>query len=63
MEASPKCVGIYRFSMKTGSQLQAVCGLWHRKKVEEQGTEIIFYEPNCADDELLACGKLTIWTL
>ena len=59
MEVSPKCVGIHRLSMKTGSdnyRQSAVFGIV--KRLVEQGTETIFYEPNCADDELLGMRKV-----
>ena len=59
MEVSPRCVGIHRLSMKTGSdnyRQSAVFGIVRR--LVEQGTETIFYEPNCADDELLGMRKV-----
>ena len=59
MEVSPRCVGIHRLSMKTGSdnyRQSAVFGIV--KRLEEQGTEIIFYEPNCTDDELHGMRKV-----
>lgn len=59
MEVSPKCVGIHRLSMKTGSdnyRQSAVFGIV--KRLVEQGTETIFYEPNCVDDELLGMRKV-----
>ena len=59
MEVSPRCVGIHRLSMKTGSdnyRQSAVFGIVRR--FVEQGTETIFYEPNCADDELLGMRKV-----
>ena len=59
IEVCPKCVGIHRLSMKTGSdnyRQSAVFGIV--KRLVEQGTETIFYEPNCADDELLGMRKV-----
>ena len=59
MEVSPKCVGIHRLSMKTGSdnyRQSAVFGIV--KRLVDQGTETIFFEPNCADEELLGMRKV-----
>lgn len=59
LKTSPKCVGVHRLSMKTGSdnyRQSAIFGLVRR--LAEHGVEIIFYEPNCPDEELLGMRKV-----
>lgn len=59
LKASPKCVGVHRLSMKMDSdnyRQSAVFGLVQR--LMEHGAEIIFYEPNCPDGDLLGMRKV-----
>ncbi len=59
LKTSPKCVGVHRLSMKTGSdnyRQSAIFGLVRR--LIEHGVEIIFYEPNCPNEELLGMWKV-----
>lgn len=59
LKTSPKCVGVHRLSMKTGSdnyRQSAIFGLVRR--LAEHGVEIIFYEPDCPDEELLGMRKV-----
>jgi UDPglucose 6-dehydrogenase len=59
LKTSAECVGVHRLSMKTGSdnyRQSAIFGLV--KRLVEHGVEIIFYEPNCQDDELFGMRKV-----
>jgi len=59
LKTFPKCVGVHRLSMKTGSdnyRQSAIFGLVRR--LAKHGVEIIFYEPNCPDEELLGMRKV-----
>ncbi len=53
MQQSPNCVGVYRLSMKFGSdnyRQSAVFGLVQR--LQKAGIEVIFFEPTCADSKI-----------
>src|SRR5699024_7130225 len=51
LQSKPKTVGIYRLTMKTGSdnfRQSAIQGVIERLK--DEGVEIVIYEPTIADD-------------
>ena len=59
MKSSPQIVGVYRLSMKSGSdnyRQSAVFGITQR--LTDLGVQVMFYEPNCNDDELLGMQKV-----
>lgn len=59
LKSSPKCVGVYRLSMKTGSDNHRQSAIFSLvQRLTAHGVEMIFYEPGCADETLMGMQRV-----
>ena len=59
MKSSPKCVGIHRLSMKTGSDNYRQSAVFEiANRLRSKGIELVFFEPHCSEEELSGMRKV-----